>query len=127
MMARVWIALGSVSAALALIVAAHFVHATEGQLALAAREVFDIANDIHMAHSLALVGVGILCGQYGHKILFQVAGAAFALGILLFCGGIYASLGQAGERPYIPVGGLSLVIGWAALAISVFTFGKRDT
>ena len=125
MMARIWIALGSVSAALALIMAAQFVHATEGTLALSAREAFDVANDIHMAHSLALVAVGILCGQFGPKVLFQVAGGAFALGILLFCGGIYSQLGEPGGRAFIPLGGLSLMIGWAALAVSVFTFGKR--
>lgn len=127
MMARVWIAVGSLGAALALLVAAQFVHATEGQFAFAAREVFDVANDIHLAHSLALVAVGILCAVYGPKILFQVAGGAFVLGILLFCGGIYAALGQPGSRPYIPIGGLLLMVGWVALAVSVFTFGKQQT
>jgi uncharacterized membrane protein YgdD (TMEM256/DUF423 family) len=115
MMARVWIALGSVSAGLALFVAANFLHAADGKIAFAARETFHVANDIHLIHSLALVVVGLLCSVYGPKILFQVAGAAFA---------IYAALGQPGERPYIPVGGLSLTLGWVALTVSVFTFGK---
>jgi uncharacterized membrane protein YgdD (TMEM256/DUF423 family) len=127
MMARIWIALGSVSGALALIVASQFIHATEGKLSLAAREVFDIASDFHLAHSIMIVGVGILCGLYASRVLLHVAGGAFLVGILLFCGGIYAALGEPGERPYIPAGGLAFMIGWGALAISVFTFGKRDT
>lgn len=126
MIARLWIALGSLSAALALAVAARFFHATEGDLALPQRLVFDIANDIHLAHSLALVGVGIITGIWGSKTLVQLAGIAFVLGMLAFCGGIYATFGPEGDavRRVIPVGGVLLMAGWVILAASVFTLRK---
>ena len=127
MAARIWIALGSISAALSLIVAAQFGHAVEGLSALAVRAVFDTANHIHLAHSLALVAVGILSGTYGSRITFNIAGGAFVIGIALFCGGIYVQFGEPGQRPYIPIGGASLMIGWVALAASMIFLGKKET
>ena len=52
-------------------------------------------------------------------LLPNLAGAGFALGLLLFCGGVYASaIGGVSLGPVAPVGGSLLMAGWAMLAVS---------
>lgn len=125
-MARIWIAVGALSALLGVVVASLYMHGAQGPFAQVARETFDVANHFHMFHSLAIVAIGILCSIYGSRLLLHVAGGAFLAGILLFSGGIYGSFGEPGQRPYIPIGGGLFMIGWVALAIGTFTLGKRE-
>jgi uncharacterized membrane protein YgdD (TMEM256/DUF423 family) len=68
-------------------------------------------------HALALMGVGLWSPRGGW--LADLAGAAFVVGLLLFCGATY-SLGLAGVSLGIlaPTGGTLLMIGWLLLAAS---------
>ncbi|MBI1239774.1 MAG: DUF423 domain-containing protein [Alphaproteobacteria bacterium] len=124
MMARVWIVLACASAALSLVVAAQFQHGVAEAPALAQRLTFDVANDIHMMHALALLAIGILTSVFGNRTLVHLAGISFALGTIFFSGGIYASFNpdRAAEiGRLIPVGGFLLIAGWVILAASVVT------
>ena len=68
-------------------------------------------------HELALLGCG-LWGLRGAPVLVDWAAAAFALGLVLFCGAVYA-LALAGARlPAVaPAGGALLMGGWALLGV----------
>jgi uncharacterized membrane protein YgdD (TMEM256/DUF423 family) len=81
---------------------------------------------MHFVHALALIAVGIVSAQFGRKLMIDLAGWAFLIGIVCFCGGIYLGFGpNATEvRALIPVGGLSLMAGWVLFAIGAF-FLKR--
>ena len=72
---------------------------------------------MHGWHALALV----LCGLWAPRggMLADLAGAAFALGLVLFCGAVYA-LGIWGARVpgMAPAGGFLLMTGWALLGVS---------
>lgn len=73
------------------------------------------AAQYHLVHALALVGVGLLqrSGTNGDP-----AGWAFLAGVALFSGTLYA-MGLGGPRwlgAVTPLGGLSLIFGWALLA-----------
>ncbi len=68
-------------------------------------------------HALALFGCGVWAERRGG--LAHWAGAAFLLGIVLFCAATY-SVGLAGVSLGLvaPTGGLLLMLGWLLLAAS---------
>ena len=75
----------------------------------------------HLPHAGMIVVCSLLRAR-GPGRAPVVAGAAFAAGILLFSGTLYAmTLGAPrGLGAITPLGGLSLIVGWVALA-----FGAR--
>lgn len=111
---RGWVALGGLAGLLAVAAAAGAAH-----LPVEAGEARAIASAVQMQgwHALALLG----CGLWGARggVLAHAAGAAFALGTLLFCGTVYAgALGGPHLGVLAPVGGSLLVLGWALLGLS---------
>ncbi|RYI83425.1 MAG: DUF423 domain-containing protein [Acetobacteraceae bacterium] len=69
-------------------------------------------------HALALLAVGLWAERRG-GVLPHLAGAAFAVGMLLFCGGVYAvAIGGVSLGSVAPVGGTLLMVGWALLFVS---------
>ena len=81
-----------------------------------------------LAHSLALVLVGLLTrlpGMAGTRAL-TVAGWCFLLGTLVF-GGCLAVLALSGIRwlgAIVPIGGVLMLAGWAALAAAGMSRGE---
>jgi uncharacterized membrane protein YgdD (TMEM256/DUF423 family) len=77
-----------------------------------------------MYHALALlvlaVGGGNLPGRW-----VRLSGWSFTLGILLFSGSLYALVlsGVRGLGAVTPFGGVSFLVGWAALT---WAFFRRD-
>ncbi len=68
-------------------------------------------------HALALLGTALWVPRGGW--LANAAAAAFAVGMLLFCGSVY-SLGLAGVSLGLvaPTGGVTLMLGWLLLGAS---------
>ncbi len=115
-MQRLWIALGSLAGLLAVGMAALAAHAFAGLDAAHLRMV-DSAIRMQGWHALALVGCGLWAPRGGR--LADCAGAAFAIGLVLFCGGVYAlgifDLHTASAAPF---GGTLLMAGWLLLGLS---------
>ena len=122
-MQRTWIALGSLAGVTTVAMAALGAHALGGldPAALAA-----VRSGIEMQgwHALALLACGLWAPRGGK--LVDAAGVAFAAGIVLFCGGVYA-VGLFGVRlgPTAPVGGTLLMVGWVLLGISAVVAARR--
>lgn len=112
---------------LALIVAAAVGHRLEGEFVPVIRAILDTAREMHFVHAFALIVVGIVSAQFGRSLLLDLAGAAFLVGIILFCGGIYAAFGPnaAGVKPLIPLGGVSLMLGWVLFAVGALFFKQK--
>lgn len=113
-MDRIWIALGALAGLGAVAMAAASAH-----LALAPAEAAMLARGAQIEgwHALALLAVGLWAGRGGR--LAHLAGLAFALGLLLFCGAVYArALGLADLGLVAPAGGFALMAGWALLGLS---------
>ncbi|MEL0106737.1 MAG: DUF423 domain-containing protein [Rhodospirillales bacterium] len=114
---RIWLFLGSLNAFIALLAGAYGWHSLEATSA--GRTMFRIAVEYHMWHALALLAVAWLSSitnGTGTKLV-RIAGWAFLAGIVLFCGSLY-TIGLIGYQPLpgtAPAGGISLMIGWAAL------------
>ncbi len=111
---RGWVALGGLAGLLAVAAAAGAAH-----LPMEAGEARAIASAVQMQgwHALALLGCGLWGARGGG--LTHAAGAAFALGALLFCGTVYAgAFGGPHLGVLAPVGGSLLMLGWALLGLS---------
>ena len=115
-MQRIWIGLGSLAGFGAVAMAAFAAH---GIADPAAARI--VASGVQMQgwHALALFGIG-LWTPLGAR-LAQAAGLAFALGMLLFCGAVYAhGLTGVSVGAVAPVGGTLLMVGWLLLAASAW-------
>jgi uncharacterized membrane protein YgdD (TMEM256/DUF423 family) len=107
-------AIGAATAgALAVVLGAFGAHALHGQLDADALQIWHTAVDYQFWHALALLG---LAAAPASRWRF-VGALAFSLGIILFCGSLYAlALGAPRLIGAItPLGGLSLLAGWLCL------------
>ena len=116
-MQRLWIGLGSLAGLTAAAMAALAAHGL-ARLDPPALQMVRNAVEMHGWHALALLACGLWAPRGGR--LVDWAGAAFALGLLLFCGDVYA-LALAGLHLAMlaPTGGTLLMLGWALLGLSV--------
>lgn len=118
-MHRLWIPVGAVAGLTAVAMSALLSHALPQRLDAARLQM--VANAVQMQgwHALALVLTGVWALRGG--TLATMAGTCFALGTLLFCGGVYA-IALAGLRlgPMAPTGGILLMLGWLLLGLSAF-------
>lgn len=127
---RIWIVIGALNGALAVILGAVGAHALDPALPAATHAMFQTAVQYHFFHALALIGVGAISMRietgFGRHTL-MIAGLAFSLGIVLFCGGLYAlsGFGIALGGHLAPFGGTLFIIGWLAFALTGLTIRVR--
>jgi uncharacterized membrane protein YgdD (TMEM256/DUF423 family) len=122
MTGRLWNFLGGVAGAGAVGMAAAAAHELPQRLDAHALEIVRSGVQMQGWHALALIGCGAWAARGGW--LAQAAGVAFALGMLLFCGAIYAlALAGISSGPAAPAGGMLLMLGWLLLAASALRRG----
>ncbi|MDA1101559.1 MAG: DUF423 domain-containing protein [Proteobacteria bacterium] len=114
------IVFAGISGALAVFAAAGAAHDLKDWLAAADLARIQTAVRYQIWHALALLGTAALSTSAagGASLLLRVAGYGFALGSLLFCGGLYllSFTGLALFGWLAPAGGLAFMAGWLALA-----------
>jgi uncharacterized membrane protein YgdD (TMEM256/DUF423 family) len=116
---RHWLGLGALAGLLAVAMAAWAAHAAPARLSDGQFHMLNSALTMQGWHALALLVVGLWADRR-RGVLPHLAGLAFALGMLAFCGAVYSlaildmSLGMLA-----PVGGSTLMLGWALLLASV--------
>jgi uncharacterized membrane protein YgdD (TMEM256/DUF423 family) len=148
---RIWIIIGSLSAAIAVGVGAWGAHGLESFLTqrfpqngaediiadafqgagyasfqrLPAEDLakrlanWKTGTEYQLAHSLALILIGTLIGFAQRNRTLSIAATMLLLGIVLFSGMLYGwvLLDQKWMVHVVPVGGLSLIVGWVVLAL----------
>ena len=94
---------------------AHALHEVFDERALA---LWRTAVDYQSWHAVALLAGGFLARGRSPSLL-RVAVLAFALGIVLFCGSLYAlALGAPRILGAVtPLGGVAFIAGWSALGL----------
>jgi uncharacterized membrane protein YgdD (TMEM256/DUF423 family) len=118
-MQRTWIALGALAGLTAVAMAALAAHGLES-LPPAALQMVRNAIQMHGWHALALLACGLWAPRGGR--LVDCAAAAFAIGLVLFCGAVYALALDGVRLPMIaPIGGTLLMLGWLLLLVSTVT------
>ena len=109
--------MGALGGLAAVIMAAVGAHALPGRLDPAAMAMAQSATQILGWHAFALLACGLWAERGGR--LADAAGAAFVLGVLLFCGSVYAlALGGIRLGVVAPTGGFILMLGWVLLGVS---------
>jgi uncharacterized membrane protein YgdD (TMEM256/DUF423 family) len=111
---RLWIGIASLAGLTAVAMAAYVAHGIGD--ATVARIV---GSGVQMQgwHALALLGAGLWAPRGGW--LAHAAGAAFTVGLVLFCGSVYSlGLAQVSWGLLAPTGGILLMIGWLLLGAS---------
>lgn len=115
-MQRLWIVLGSLGGLTAVVMAALAAH---GLSAIGSERLGMVRSGVEMHgwHALALLACGLWAPRGGQ--LADWAGVAFAAGLILFCGAVYAlGLFAVSLGPLAPAGGITLMAGWVLLGLS---------
>lgn len=79
-------------------------------------------------HSLGMIAVGIVAGFTKRSGLLNLAGILMLLGIVLFSGMLYGwvFLDSRIMVMIVPLGGLSFILGWMALAVAAIRDGTEQ-
>eukprot|EP00297_Palpitomonas_bilix_P016358 CAMPEP_0113912664 /NCGR_PEP_ID=MMETSP0780_2-20120614/29063_1 /TAXON_ID=652834 /ORGANISM="Palpitomonas bilix" /LENGTH=118 /DNA_ID=CAMNT_0000909669 /DNA_START=8 /DNA_END=364 /DNA_ORIENTATION=+ /assembly_acc=CAM_ASM_000599 len=117
----IWWRLAAASGAIAVGLGAFGAHGLRGKVDDKMMKTWETASHYHLLHSLALALVPI--SPAGAS---RIAGCAFSAGMLLFSGSLYALVLTENKKlgMITPVGGLSLIGGWLALALQKFPMKK---
>lgn len=105
--------LAGTAGASAVLLGAFGAHALRGVLDPAGRELWHTASQYHFWHALALAAACLAPDVRARR----TAAGAFAIGIVLFSGSLYAlALGAPRWCGAItPLGGVAFIVGWIAL------------
>lgn len=117
MTAKVVFIFASLAGFVAVALGAFGAHALKASLTPELLSSWQTAVQYQFFHVLALLFVGAVMMTYP-STLATASAIAFMLGIILFCGSIYA-LVLSGPRilgPVTPIGGVCFMLGWALLA-----------
>ena len=120
-MARLWLFLAAFFGFTGVALGAFAAHGLKKVLSPSLLAVFQTATHYQMLHALALFGVALLALR-GSSRLLSAAGAAFAVGVVLFSGSLYllALTGVGSLGMITPLGGLAFLIGWALLGLKAW-------
>ncbi len=117
-MYRLWIALGALAGLGAVALSAWAAHGAPRVMDGARLAMLDRAVTMQGWHALALLAVALWAERRGGR-LPHLAAAAMALGMLLFCGTVYAlAIGGVSLGRAAPAGGMLMMAGWALLGAS---------
>lgn len=120
--AKLFMVLGSILAALAVISGAMGAHALREVIGAEKLHVFQTAAQYHFYHALGLFAVAFAANRLPDSTLVVWAGWSMILGIVLFSGSLYilsiTSVGMLGA--VTPLGGLAFINAWFLLAFAVY-------
>ena len=118
--ARLFVALGSINAALAVIFGAFGAHALKTRISPEMLSVYHTAAQYHFYHALGLLLIGVLASQFQNDRALQISGFLMLAGIVLFCGSLYllAVTGVTWLGAITPLGGVAFIAAWVVLAVA---------
>jgi uncharacterized membrane protein YgdD (TMEM256/DUF423 family) len=97
-------------------------HGLAALLDASALRAFETAVSYQFVHALGLLGLGIFCTARPGTRMPGLAALVLLGGILLFCGGLYASSlgGPEWVASLAPVGGIGLIVGWILAGVGLW-------
>lgn len=119
---RALLAIAALLIAVATALGAVASHALDSVLDASSLHSFETAVDYQFWHGLGLLALAIYGERQAGSKLLTLAVALITVGIVLFCGGLYASSlgGPRWIASLAPVGGSALIAGWLGAAIALF-------
>jgi uncharacterized membrane protein YgdD (TMEM256/DUF423 family) len=122
--AKLFLSLGSISGALAVMIGAFGAHGLKNKLCEDMLAVYKTGVEYHFYHTLALLAVGLFALHHKSALL-TASGWSMVAGIIIFSGSLYA-LSISGVKvlgAITPIGGLCFIAGWVLLALAVIKTG----
>jgi len=120
-MTKFFLIFASISGSFAVIAGAFGAHALKNQLSASLLSAYETAVQYQFIHTLALLALGVLLLKRENvSRAFTIAGVSWIIGIVLFCGSLYA-LALGGPRwlgPVTPLGGLFFIVAWFSFALA---------
>ncbi|APV48372.1 hypothetical protein BWI17_00925 [Betaproteobacteria bacterium GR16-43] len=114
---RFFLAAGALAMALGVALGAYGAHAAKGAAHPEAVRLIQTAVLYQLVHGLGMLAVGILA-RTGSTRWLVASGALMLLGVFWFCGSLWwLALTTHSLGPLAPLGGLSMIAGWIALAV----------
>jgi len=126
-----WLLVGALNGFLAVAAGAFAAHGLQARFDERTVALFRTGADYHLAHALAIVAAALTARGRGPAAnRAHIAAWLFTIGVVLFSGSLYvlaltgsdpAALGRSGAYALVlltPLGGLSLLAGWLALAFA---------
>lgn len=120
-MHKLFLIIGSLSAALAVIFGAFGAHYLKTKITPEASVTFQVGVQYHLFHSAGLMLIGVLAGMLNGQGKLLLAGWLMFMGTLLFSGSLYA-LSVTGIKAIgmiTPVGGTLFIVSWILVAVSM--------
>jgi uncharacterized membrane protein YgdD (TMEM256/DUF423 family) len=126
--ARRLVAIGALSAALAVAAGAFGAHALADAVTEARLGTWQTASSYHLAHALGLVLVGLAMLRWPSRAT-RAAGGLLLAGTVLFSGSLYALvlLDAPALGAITPLGGVAFIAGWVALARAAWPAGPDES
>ena len=124
---RRWLFLAALMGALAVVMGAFAAHGLQAMLSERMLAVFETGARYHLVHALAM-GLAALAARGRAARLASLAAALFLAGTLLFSGSLYvlAFTGVTALGMITPLGGLSFIAGWIALALAALKLERAE-
>ncbi|PHS25750.1 MAG: hypothetical protein COA83_04880 [Methylophaga sp.] len=121
-LAKICIFLGSLNALFAVALGAFGAHTLKAKLTTDMLVVYQTAVQYHFYHALGLLIIGLVAFHLPNNLWLKPSAILMFLGILLFCGSLYAMsvFNVRGIGMITPIGGLLFILAWLVLSISVW-------
>ena len=120
---RILLIIGSLFAALSVLLGAFGAHALKNRLSIEDLAIFEIAVRYQMYHALGLLFMGV-ASFYLNEKLVSIPAYFMILGIIIFSGSllllVFTNLRWFGA--ITPIGGFCLIIGWLLLAYNIYFY-----
>ena len=120
-LARFFIILGGVNAALVVVLGAFGAHGLKARLSSDMMAVYQTATLYHAIHALGLIAIGVVAGWLPRSGYLKSAGWTMFAGIVLFCGSLYllSTTGVGWLGAITPIGGAAFIFAWLLFCIAV--------
>jgi uncharacterized membrane protein YgdD (TMEM256/DUF423 family) len=115
------IAIGALILFVATLLGAYGTHSIKGSVDEKTWDAYQVAVEYQFYHGLGVIVVGMLAERFPKSKWINASGWLLLFGIIVFSGSIYAVTlaGMSGTGAMAPIGGLSIMGGWIALAYGV--------
>ena len=120
---RILLIIGSLFAALSVLLGAFGAHALKNRLSVEDLAIFEIAVRYQMYHALGLLFIGVASFHLTEKLV-SIPAYFMTFGIIIFSGSllllVFTNLRWFGA--ITPIGGFCLIIGWLLLAYNIYFY-----
>jgi len=119
--AKLFLALGSINAMLAVILGAFGAHGLKSRLTTDLLSTFHTGVQYHFYHAIGLIAIGLIAMHLPVTAWLKWSGWLMFAGIVVFSGSLYALsiFNMRWLGMVTPVGGLAFIIAWLVLAMAI--------